>query len=88
MKKELLKIYDCQQCNQYKFENLFARLNDVFCFMSLHKFNAITAYSIILYHDYLNKRKKSFEKIFNRYSCLGFTSLNVPPTYLFSKISL
>ena len=69
-------------------KNMFARLYDVFCFLSLSKFNAITSYFIILYHDYLNKRKKYFEKIFNRYSCLGSTSLNVPPTYLFSKTSL
>ena len=69
-------------------KNMFARLYDVFCFLSLYKFNAITSYSIILYHDYLNKRNKYFEKIFNRYSCLGFTSLNVLPTYLFSKTSL
>ena len=47
-----------------------------------------TSYSIILYHDYLNKRKKYSEKIFNRSSYLGFTNLNVLFTCLFSKISL
>ena len=38
-----------------------------------------TSYSIILYHNYLNNRKKYFEKIFSRSACLGFTSLNILP---------
>ena len=29
------------------------------------------SYSIILYHNYLNKRKKYFKNIFNLSSCLG-----------------
>ena len=46
----------CEQCNQYRFVNMFARLYDVLCFLSLHKLNLFRSYSIILYHDYLNKR--------------------------------
>ena len=46
------------------------------------------SYSIILYHTYLNKRKRYFKNIFSRSSCLGLISLNVLPTCLFSKTSL
>ena len=42
-------------------------------------------YSITLYYNYLNKRKKYFEKIFNGSSCLGFTSLNFLPTCFLCK---
>ena len=38
-----------------------------------------TSHSIILYHNYLNKRKKCFENILSRSSYLGFTSLNAVP---------
>ena len=56
----------------------------------LYNVNSILfmSYSIILYHNYLNKRKKYLEKVFNWSSCLGFTSLNVLPTCLFFKTSL
>ena len=46
-------------CNQYRFEKYVRSF--VWCiflfffFLSLHKFNSITSYSIILYHNYLNK---------------------------------
>ena len=33
-------------------KNMFARLYDVFCFLILHIFNAVTSYFIILYHDH------------------------------------
>ena len=36
-----------------------------------------TSYPIILYHDYLNKRTKYFEKIFNRSSCLGLMMMTM-----------
>ena len=51
--------------------------------------NAIlfTSYSIILYHNYLNKRNKYFKKIFNWSSCLGFTSLNILLPLCFPKHS-
>ena len=39
----------------------------------------------ILYHDYLNKRKRYFEKIFNWSSCLEFPSLNIPLPVCFLK---
>ena len=73
----------CEQCNQYRFVNMFARLYDVLCFLSLHKLNLFRSYSIILYHDYLNKRNKYFKKIFNRSLCLRFTNLNPPYLFVF-----
>ena len=73
----------CEQCNQYRFVNMFARLYDVLCFLSLHKLNLFRSYSIILYHDYLNKRNKYFKKIFNRSLCLRFTNLNPPYLVVF-----
>ena len=62
-------------------KNMFARLYDIFCFLSLHKFNSIYA---TLHYLHIS----IFQKIFNRSLCLGFTNLNVLPTYLFSKSTL
>ena len=48
-------------------KNMFACLYDLFCNFesSQIQFYLHPLYSIILYRDYLNKRKKYFEKIFN-----------------------
>ena len=58
MKKYLLKNIIVNNAINTDLKNMFARLYDIFCFSSLHKYNSITLYSIILYHEYLNKRKK------------------------------
>ena len=52
-------------------KNMFARLYDIFCFWVFINSILFVSYSIILYHSYLNKRKKYFENIVHRSSCLG-----------------
>ena len=56
-------------------KNMFAGLCEVFFVFCVFT-NSIqfTTFSIILYHSYLNKRNKYFEKIFRWSLCLGFTS--------------
>ena len=44
-----------------------------------------TSCSIVLCHNYLNKWKKYFEKIFSQSLCLGFTSLNILLSACFLK---
>ena len=57
--KKLVKIYNCKQFNQGRFEKYFC------LFVWLILFFESSSDSTLLTQDHLNKKKKCFEKIFN-----------------------